>query len=428
MATDPNVVFKEAGFTQTPQVGDRLEMDGVNYVAAKDETGTTTFVPSDADGNPVSSESDSTDKKNTPPKWDGPKDAREIEGAGKYPNYYAHKTRSGHVLLMDDSKGAEHVTLQHRSGSMVQFHPDGKVAITAQNGQYTFTFGENRVKITGAYDVTVDGAASLKVDGDYNVTVGKNMNIAVKGDLNVNAKNFNQNMIGNIDIAAKNMTAKTEGSVAVTAKGSMGLTSKGGFVAGSVDDSSTLYAAKQLALLADTDELMIRSGKKMSLESATGDIAVQTLTGAFSVLALKGVMTYETTATIETTTDLQLISTGFTSLKAGGKVSVLGGALGVSIGGLGPVGIAAATTLGITSTTSLSINSQLVGLNASGALGLNATNITAAGIIQQNGLSLVVPPVPVLAIPPIPEMPTLASNPKTDFTIGSAETAETVDV
>ena len=130
MATDPNAVYKEAGFNQTPQVGDKLEMDGVNYVATKGEDGQTTFVPADSNGDPATSESESTDKKNTPPKWSGPKDARELPGAGKYPNYYAHKTRSGHVLLMDDSNGAEHVTLQHRSGSMVQFHPDGKVANT----------------------------------------------------------------------------------------------------------------------------------------------------------------------------------------------------------------------------------------------------------------------------------------------------------
>jgi hypothetical protein len=425
MSTDPNVASKT--FTQTPQVGDKLEMDGVNYVATKGEDGQTTFVPADSNGDPATSESESTDKKNSPPKWSGPKDARELPGAGKYPNYYAHKTRSGHVLLMDDSKGAEHVTLQHRSGSMVQFHPDGKVAITAQNGQYTFTFGENRVKITGAYDITVDGAASMKVDGDYNLTVGKNMNIAVKGDLNVNAKNFNQNMIGNIDIAAKNMTTKLEGSSAITARGSMGLTSKGGFVAGSVDDSSTLYAGKQMALLADTDEMMIRSGKKMSFESATGDIAVQTLTGAFSVLALQGVMTFETTATIETTAALQLISGAFASLKAIGQVSLLGGAAGVSIGGLGPVSMAAVGPLTLGSTTTTSIKSPLTGITST-AIGLNATNITSAGIIQQNGAVLVVPFVDVVPIPPIPEIPTLASNPKLEFTVSSAETADTVDV
>ncbi|CAB4170890.1 hypothetical protein UFOVP908_169 [uncultured Caudovirales phage] len=381
------------------------------------------------DGNfEASSESASgTSKSTTPPSWDGPKDARELPGAGKYPNFYAHKTRSGHVLLMDDSKGAEHVTLQHRSGSMVQFHPDGKVAITAQNGQYTFTFGENRVKITGAYDITVDGAASMKVDGDYNVTVGKNMNIAVKGDLNVAAKNFNQNMIGNVDIAAKNMTTKLEGSSAITAKGSMGLTSKGGFVAGSVDDSSTLYAGKQMALLADTDEMMIRSGKKMSFESATGDIAVQTLEGAFSVLALQGVMTFETTATIETTAALQLISGAFASLKAIGQVSLLGGAAGVSIGGIGPVSMAAVGPLTLGSTTTTSIKSPLTGITST-AIGLNATNITSAGIIQQNGAVLVVPFVDVVPIPPIPEIPTLASNPKLEFNVSSAETAETVDV
>ena len=33
--------------------------------------------------------SDGVSKSTTPTTWDGPKDARELEGAGKYPNFYA---------------------------------------------------------------------------------------------------------------------------------------------------------------------------------------------------------------------------------------------------------------------------------------------------------------------------------------------------
>ena len=123
------------------------------------------------------------------------KDARDMEGAGKYPNYWTHKTRSGHVFMLDDSKGAEHVTLQHRTGSMIQFMPDGAVQFTSHNGEYNMVFGAKRVKITGAYDITVEKAASLRVEGgDYNVTVpngsvnytiGKNFNIITGENFNV---------------------------------------------------------------------------------------------------------------------------------------------------------------------------------------------------------------------------------------------------
>jgi len=371
---------------------------------------------------------DGVSKSTTPPSWDGFNDARENKGAGKYPNYYAHKTRSGHVLLMDDSKGAEHVTLQHRSGSMVQFHPDGKVAITAQNGQYTFTFGENRVKITGAYDITVDGAASMKVDGDYNLTVGKNMNIAVKGDLNVNAKNFYQKMIGNIDIAAKNMTTKLEGSNAVTAKGSMALSSKGGFMAGSVNDSASIVAKNQLALLADTGEMMIRSGQKLSMEAVTGDIVIQTLTGKFSAKGLTSYITGSTFLAMKSSGAVDITSTGLMQVKAGGAllmgataaIGITGGAA-VGISAVGEVGIDAGAAVGIAAVGAVGVESASIGLNAS--------LIASLGIIEQNGPVVVaVPPTPPAPVIPIVWLAPDPTNPKLEFTVGSAETADTVDV
>jgi len=149
-----------------------------------------------------------TDQTNTPKQWKGPPDARSEKGAGTYPNYHSQKTRSGHVFTMDDSDGAESVTLQHRSGSMVQFLPDGAVQFVSHNGQYTFVFGENRVQITGAYDVTVLGAASLNVTKDYNMTVQGNHNTTVNGDMNITAKNMNTVIRGNMDTSATNMPIK----------------------------------------------------------------------------------------------------------------------------------------------------------------------------------------------------------------------------
>jgi hypothetical protein len=59
-------------------------------------------------------------------------------------------------------------------------------------------FGENRMKITGAYDITVDGAASLKVAKDYNVTVQGDINMTATKNFNLTAQNFNQTIRGNI--------------------------------------------------------------------------------------------------------------------------------------------------------------------------------------------------------------------------------------
>jgi hypothetical protein len=152
--------------------------------------------------------------------WDGFKDIRGEKDAGDYPNYWSHKTRSGHSFIMDDSDGKESVTLQHRSGAAIQMLPNGAMNMTTHNGQYNVVFGENRVTISGAQDITVKGDASMRVYGDYNITVHGNMNTTVTGDYNITAKNRNQLIRGNMDTIAKNKTEKLSGNKTTTVHGS----------------------------------------------------------------------------------------------------------------------------------------------------------------------------------------------------------------
>ena len=112
----------------------------------------------------------------TAPTWSTPKDAR--EGSGQYPNYWIRKTRSGHVFMLDDSKDKEHITLQHRSGSMIQFMPDGAVQSVVNRGRFDTTFGEHRSKVTGATDLTTQ-SRSARVEKNDNTTVLGNSTTAV---------------------------------------------------------------------------------------------------------------------------------------------------------------------------------------------------------------------------------------------------------
>ena len=125
-------------------------------------------------------ESSTEDRGKTPPTWSTPKDAR--EESGEYPNYSVRKTRSGHVLMFDDTKDKEHLTFQHRSGSMLQFLPDGAIQSVANKGRFDTTFGEFRSKVTGAQDTTVDGGSSTMTKGDVNTTTYGNSVQAVNGN------------------------------------------------------------------------------------------------------------------------------------------------------------------------------------------------------------------------------------------------------
>lgn len=203
-------------------------------------------------------------KKVTPTDWKGPPDARDT--GGEYPNYYIKKTRSGHVFMMDDTKESEHITFQHRSGTMIQMLPDGSIGIAAQNGMYNIVFGENRMLITGAYDITVNGGGSLSVDGDYNVTVKGNYNTTVHGDMNMTVKNLNQTVRGNMDVAAKNMSMKVEGNTDLTTHGITAIGSDGGLALSSTGDSVAVTASKRVAVKSGA-ETMLQSKGKMHMKS-----------------------------------------------------------------------------------------------------------------------------------------------------------------
>lgn len=181
--------------------------------------------------------------KQSPEQYDIRGTPRNEKGAGEYPNYWTMKDRSGNNIGMDASEGNETLFMQHRSGSAVEFHPDGAMHITSHNSRYEVTFGENRITISGAQDITVKGDASLRVYGDYNVTCHKNFNLSVMGDINVTSKNMNRAIRGNMDTQAKNVNKKIEGSINYQAHGASAYTSKGATTIASQSDKTFIAGA-----------------------------------------------------------------------------------------------------------------------------------------------------------------------------------------
>ena len=207
------------------------------------------------------------DGKNTPKSFDVMKDARNCEQAGQYPNYWSHKTRSGHNFIMDDSEGCETVTLQHRSGTAIQMREDGGLLMTTHNGKYEVVFGENRVTISGAHDVTVKGDTSMRVYGNHNVTVHGDHNMTVLGDHNVTAKNMNYSVRGNIDTEAKNINTRVEGSGTYGHGGGVSMVGKDGVSLGSTGQNVHIFAGKSIKKKAGKDIVREAGGTHHSTQS-----------------------------------------------------------------------------------------------------------------------------------------------------------------
>jgi hypothetical protein len=160
-------------------------------------------------------------------KIDGLPDAREDSRADNILNTTITKTRSGHVLELNDNEGSEHVTLQHRSGSLVQMQPDGSVRFVSQNGMMGFEInGEGYVKVTGAYNIVVDGGATLRADS-YDLHVENDFNMTVGGTFAVAAKNMALAISDKYEMTAASATMRTSGNSAFTAGGKFYVGSSG---------------------------------------------------------------------------------------------------------------------------------------------------------------------------------------------------------
>lgn len=94
----------------------------------------------------------------------------------KYPYNNVYESESGHALEFDDTKGAERVHLYHRSGSYVEWGPNGDRAERIQRNKFEVVVGDEQVYIKGDVKIFVDGNYDLNVTGDIRIN-GKTINL-----------------------------------------------------------------------------------------------------------------------------------------------------------------------------------------------------------------------------------------------------------
>ena len=147
---------------------------------------------------------------------------KETDYNSVYPYNKTEQTESGHVFEVDDTKGAERIHQQHRSGTFQEIHPDGSKVekvmadnfhITQQNeyklnlGNYEVTIKKNKgERVEGDIFVHINGERSLKIDSNSHVEVLKNDTYTTGG-------NREQTTKGNKDETVRgNRTEVVEGN------------------------------------------------------------------------------------------------------------------------------------------------------------------------------------------------------------------------
>lgn len=86
-----------------------------------------------------------------------------------YPFNHVTETESGHAFEMDDTEGFERVQLSHRTGSTLEFLPEGHTKIKSQKSRYDVTMGDHRSYVNGEKYETVDSDMYLRVNGKLRI-------------------------------------------------------------------------------------------------------------------------------------------------------------------------------------------------------------------------------------------------------------------
>lgn len=95
----------------------------------------------------------------------------------KYPYNRVTASQSGHIIEIDDTPGYERVHIYHRSGTFIEFHPDGKLVTRVR--------GNNTVVVNGNDNSIILGSKNDSIESDSNSSIGGNLNLVVSGNVAV---------------------------------------------------------------------------------------------------------------------------------------------------------------------------------------------------------------------------------------------------
>lgn len=126
--------------------------------------------------------------------------SKEFKPRSLYPFNKVTQTESGHVIEIDDTPGSERISLMHRSGSNVEYFPNGDVLTQDVRDSYCHVFRDQYVHLGGYSSVTVNKGVRILINSDAeNNTKEENLNF----DIHI-AKNANVNIYleeGNMNIS-----------------------------------------------------------------------------------------------------------------------------------------------------------------------------------------------------------------------------------
>ena len=131
-----------------------------------------------------------------PSRPDGPSEMK-----NGFPENRVFKTKTGHLIEIDDSESNTRIRIKHQSGTEKEYQDDGSSIefikkdsdITVEEDARTTIGGDLIIIVEGDCNTTVKGNHTEIVEGDYTVTVGGEYRVAVTDDVTITGSSINLN-------------------------------------------------------------------------------------------------------------------------------------------------------------------------------------------------------------------------------------------
>ena len=120
------------------------------------------------------------------PEKDSPtREDKEVTGAKSnatplYPYNKALYTESGHIVELDDTRGNERISIEHRTGTFYEIDAEGNQIHRVVNDNYTVICKDNELYVGGKVNIKVLGDATVDIEGDAKIDVKKTIKMHSK--------------------------------------------------------------------------------------------------------------------------------------------------------------------------------------------------------------------------------------------------------
>ena len=255
--------------------------------------------------------------------------------SAEYPFNQVRRTVGGHVTEFDDTPGREKILIKHKSGTGLEFQPDGTILLYSSKNTVRVTAGDEKVIIEGDGDVTYHGNLKLRVDGNFDLDVGGDFNVTVGGDKLEDVKGgIRQDVNGNVQsLINGNVTTQITENETRAVWGNQDI-----FVRG--DKSNLVQGVFENA---SKDVMRMTSEEQLSATSPNINIAATSLSafGATGTIGGDQIVYYGTTAHIDRVNSTSMHASNSVHASVGMEAPTFNGNLSGNASTAGTAGTAA---------------------------------------------------------------------------------------